>query len=94
MRKRPAIVIGALTLGALLLSATLAAPARADIEYAWCAEYSGNDGPMGTNCGFSTLAQCRATISGIGGDCYENPFYKPPAARPKKTKSPRRNEAR
>ena len=75
MRKRPAIVIGALTLGAVLFSATLAAPARADIDYAWCAEYSGNDGPMGTNCGFSTLAQCRATISGIGGDCYENPFY-------------------
>jgi Protein of unknown function (DUF3551) len=87
MQKRFAILIGALTFAGILQNAMLATPARADIEYAWCAEYSGNDGNNGTNCGFSTLAQCRATISGIGGSCYENPFYNAPAARPKKTKS-------
>ena len=39
------------------ISAT-ATPARAEIEYPWCAVYSAKGG--GTNCGFSTLEQCRA----------------------------------
>ena len=34
--------------------------------YPWCAVYSGDAGGA-SNCGFSTLAQCRATVSGIGG---------------------------
>ena len=42
--------------------------------YKWCAVYGGRDGG-GTNCGFVTLDQCRATISGIGGVCQPNPFY-------------------
>ena len=52
----------------------LATPARAAIEYPWCAQYSGDDGG-GRNCGFTTLEQCRATISGMGGSCERNPFY-------------------
>jgi uncharacterized protein DUF3551 len=53
--------------------------------YPWCAFYSG-DGSGGTNCGFLTLEQCRATVSGIGGFCGPNQFYNPqrPAARPRK----------
>jgi hypothetical protein len=53
--------------------------------YPWCAAYSG-DGGGGTNCGFLTLDQCRATVSGIGGSCVPNPFYNParPAARSRK----------
>lgn len=34
----------------------------------WCAYYRTGS----TNCGFSTLQQCRATISGIGGYCQPN----------------------
>lgn len=49
-------------------------PAAA-IEYPWCAEYSGEDGGGGRNCGFSTLSQCMATVSGIGGGCVRNLFY-------------------
>jgi len=30
-----------------------------------------------TNCGFLTLQQCRATVSGIGGFCVPNQFYNP-----------------
>ena len=50
--------------------------------YPWCAFYSG-DGGGGTNCGFLTLEQCRATVSGIGGFCGPNQFYNParPASR-------------
>jgi hypothetical protein len=34
----------------------------------WCARMQG-----GENCGFATLSQCRATISGIGGSCFPSP---------------------
>ena len=30
-----------------------------------------------TNCGFLTIEQCRATVSGIGGFCVPNQFYNP-----------------
>jgi len=49
-------------------------PVRAEIEYPWCAQYSGRGGG-GRNCGFSTIEQCRATVSGIGGFCEPNLFY-------------------
>ena len=42
----------------------------------WCAEYSGTAGGA-TNCGFFTIEQCRATVSGIGGFCVPNQFYNP-----------------
>lgn len=42
--------------------------------YKWCAQYGGEDGG-GTNCGFVTIEQCRATISGMGGFCVPNQFY-------------------
>jgi hypothetical protein len=48
-------------------------PATAD-PYKWCAIYGGRGGGA-TNCGFVTLQQCQATISGIGGTCEENPRY-------------------
>ena len=39
----------------------------------WCADY-GRQGAV--NCGFRTLEQCRATISGFNqGTCYLNPQY-------------------
>jgi len=53
-----------------------ASPAKAQ-TYPWCAVYGGIDGDNGTNCGFDTLQQCRATISGIGGWCQQNPLYQP-----------------
>ena len=43
----------------------------------WCAQYSGGRFGGGTNCGFFTLEQCRATVSGIGGFCVPNQFYNP-----------------
>jgi hypothetical protein len=50
--------------------------AHAD-PYRWCAQY-GARGGGGTNCGFVTLEQCRATVSGIGGFCVPNQFYTGP----------------
>ena len=57
-------------------------PAAA-IEYPWCAQYGSMD-DGGRNCGFSTLEQCMATVSGIGGGCERNLFYTAPAGRPAK----------
>jgi hypothetical protein len=50
-------------------------PSQAEITYPWCAQY-GRDGG-GRNCGFSTLEQCNAAISGNGGYCEVNAMYRP-----------------
>jgi hypothetical protein len=60
---------------AILTSITVATVSHAD-PYRWCAEYSGGgESGGGTNCGFVTLQQCMATVSGIGGFCTQNLFY-------------------
>jgi len=59
------------------LIALASSAARANIEYPWCAVYGGGNSGGGTNCGFSTIEQCRVTISGMGGFCEPNPFYRP-----------------
>ena len=59
-------------------------PAAAAIEYPWCAQYSGDDGGGGRNCGFSTLEQCMETVRGAGGFCERNLFYEGPAELPAK----------
>ncbi|MGB9041305.1 MAG: DUF3551 domain-containing protein [Pseudolabrys sp.] len=74
-----------------LVGTAVSTPARAYVmpydPYPWCAVYGGRGGG-GTNCGFLTIEQCRATVSGIGGFCAPNQFYHPrPAARaPKKNR--------
>lgn len=74
MTRLGAIAVAALTLP-MLLTLT-ASPARAEV-YPWCAIYSGGDMGGATNCGFSTIQQCQATVSGIGGFCQPNPLYHP-----------------
>lgn len=60
--------------GFAALSIFAAGAAAAD-PYMWCALY----GAYGTtNCGFTTIEQCRATVSGAGGSCTENKFYTVP----------------
>lgn len=58
--------------GLLIGAATAVTAAQAD-PYRYCAQYGGRDG--GENCGFQTLAQCRAAIAGLGGFCRQNTFY-------------------
>lgn len=60
-------VLAALCAGAVLDTA------KAD-PYPWCAVYGVTRGGS-TNCYFMTLAQCQATVSGIGGFCEHNNFY-------------------
>jgi hypothetical protein len=61
------------TLFAVVVDSTPAA-AQAD-PYRWCSIYMGEDGGS-SNCYFMTLEQCRANVSGVGGFCSPNPFYR------------------
>jgi hypothetical protein len=69
--------------GAVILAVAsmfFAVGAASSDPYKWCAVES--DG--GTNCGFATIEQCRATISGKGGACEPKQVVPPnlsPAAR-------------
>jgi hypothetical protein len=63
---------------ALTLMALTVAPGPATArEYPWCARYDWTT----SNCGFVSLRQCLATISGIGGRCEPNPRYVPQGRR-------------
>ncbi|MGZ5804728.1 MAG: DUF3551 domain-containing protein [Xanthobacteraceae bacterium] len=74
---------------AVLIAAVLvpSTSANAAVNYPWCAHYMMQNGPK--SCGFVTLAQCQATISGIGGFCDINPFYvptRPATSRPRRSR--------
>ena len=43
-------------------------------EYPWCANYGSDNG--GINCGFASYQQCQAALSGNGGYCSENRFFR------------------
>ncbi len=73
---RIAFVLGTVS-AALLLDV---GPGNAQV-YPWCAHLKLPGGA--TNCGFVTEAQCRVTVSGVGGYCYRNPWYQPAAGKPR-----------
>jgi hypothetical protein len=52
-----------------LLSLDAGGAAAEAREYPWCARYDA----WAYNCGFATLQQCIATVSGAGGICQPNP---------------------
>jgi hypothetical protein len=63
-----------ITLVALAASLVLLQSNHADAQtYPFCASY--NDETGASNCGFATMEQCRAAISGAGGFCGVNPVY-------------------
>jgi hypothetical protein len=70
-------------LGIFVGATGLHTPAAAEISYPWCADYGGAMAGS-SNCGFTTQAQCMASISGNGGFCNPNTQYQPagPAGRP------------
>jgi hypothetical protein len=65
-----------IALGALVAMAgvgQLVTPASAEIDYPYCRDRGGGEYNM--RCDFTTLEQCQATASGLGGSCSLNPFY-------------------
>jgi Protein of unknown function (DUF3551) len=77
---RTAMRLG-LAFGAVATLATFDAMSPASAQGAWCARYSGSHGGA-TNCGFYTLEQCRAAVSGVGGECSPSPYAYYPAQHP------------
>jgi Protein of unknown function (DUF3551) len=65
MLRASTILAATLALGAFFTPLT----ARAD-------EYCCLDDDHMTDCGFSSMEQCKATRSGIGGECFRDPFLK------------------
>jgi hypothetical protein len=63
-----AIGLVSVTLATLALGATNAVAAGS-----FCATYSDQKGGS-ENCTFTTLQQCQAQVSGLGGWCRANPF--------------------
>ena len=62
-------LFGLAALGAV--SIVCAGPDKAHSQvYPWCRSRAG-----GTNCYFSTRAQCGQALGGGGGWCHPNPFY-------------------
>ena len=60
----------------VMLAYSSSAQAAPYDPYPWCAAYGGSWSGT-SNCGFKTLQQCMATVSGIGGSCEPNQFYNP-----------------
>jgi len=71
MRK---LVMSVCCLAALGTASVFGASASLAQEYPWCAQYGSNNG--GTNCGFVSYQQCRAALSGNGGFCSQNQFFR------------------
>ncbi|HEY2527478.1 MAG TPA: DUF3551 domain-containing protein [Xanthobacteraceae bacterium] len=74
---------------AVLLGTVEIGPRAQAQDYPWCAIYA-KDGDI--HCFFTSLEQCMATVSGIGGFCQRNTTLAPAAAVPNAHK--RRPDAR
>jgi uncharacterized protein DUF3551 len=56
------------------------ASAQSAYSYPWCSRYFKRGGG-GMSCYYTSYEQCMATVSGIGGYCFQSPFYQAPAAK-------------
>jgi hypothetical protein len=68
-------LLAGVTLVAALMGDTRPSAARA--WFPWCAQYADRSGI--TECAFTSIEQCLATVRGIGGSCVQN-WYPPPGA--------------
>jgi hypothetical protein len=59
---------------AALIGLTDLASAQSPYSYPWCSRQNMKDGGT-TSCYFTSYQQCMTTVSGIGGYCYESPYY-------------------
>ena len=49
------------------------ASAQSPTSYPWCAKYYKEGSP--TSCYYTSYQQCKTTLSGIGGYCFQSPYY-------------------
>ncbi len=72
-------ILSLFLIAAALLGALPAASAQSATSYPWCAKYYKEGAP--TSCYFTSYQQCKTTLSGIGGYCFESPYYHAPPPR-------------
>jgi hypothetical protein len=68
---RPTVV--ALVLAAAFVGAPQTASAQSPYSYPWCAKYFSR--VYATSCYYTSWQQCQTTLSGIGGYCFQSPYY-------------------
>jgi len=68
-------ILSFVVLIAALLGKIQAASAQSPASYPWCARFFGGELVGATSCYFTSKEQCMTTLSGIGGYCYESPYY-------------------
>src|SRR5215467_3022377 len=71
------LIISLLAAAAALMGETQISKAQSAYSYPWCAILpgagSGSGGSM--SCYYTSWEQCRTTMSGIGGNCVQSPYY-------------------
>src|SRR5271156_2968614 len=72
------LMLSLFLIAAAVLGETPLASAQSPYSYPWCARYYKEGTP--TSCYFTSYQQCRATVSGIGGLCFQSPYYHPAQA--------------
>jgi hypothetical protein len=89
----PIPILSLFLIAGALLGEIRAASAQSPTSYPWCAKYS-TDAPV--SCYFISLGQCKKTLSGVGGHCFENPYVHvvPPNAPRNAAASPQELDAR
>jgi Protein of unknown function (DUF3551) len=73
-------ILSLFLIAAALLGEFQAASAQSPTSYPWCSRYFKRGGG-GTSCYYTSYEQCMTTVSGIGGYCYQSPYYHAPPAK-------------
>src|SRR5215475_9679866 len=68
------LILSLIVTAAALFAETQSLSAQSPYSYPWCSRQAGKDFDT-TSCYFTSYQQCMATISGIGGWCYQSPYY-------------------
>jgi len=75
------LIIALFVAAAGLLGETQLSKAQSAYSYPWCS-LGGGRGSNALSCYFTSWEQCRATMSGRGGNCVESPYYHAPPPQP------------
>jgi hypothetical protein len=75
------LIIALFVIAAALLGETQFGNAQSPYSYPWCA-LGGHRASNALSCYYTSWEQCRATMSGIGGNCVRSPYYHAQATEP------------
>jgi hypothetical protein len=67
-------IMALFAIAAALLGEAQVSNAQSPYSYPWCAISGGKDAGA-RSCYYMSWQQCMTTLSGIGGNCVESPYY-------------------